>query len=149
MVLGDAACCFNQVYGQGMTTAGLAALMLGAVLDGRPAGASFAQRFRQDLARIKLGPRPLATGQDRRYPGVAGTGASVWSRLIGRHLDRLTSHAAHEPGSRRRFLEVLHLVQPMRELFRPALVARVLPTAPRLSPVAAPMPVWPALADGG
>lgn len=148
VVLGDAACCFNPVYGQGMTLAALGATALGELLDRHRGESGLAQRFQQELARISRGPWQLATGQDRRFPGVEGVQPSTWSHLIEGYLDRLTGLATHDPALRRQFLEVLHLVQPMSVLFRPALVARVLLSPRRERGPAPAMPVWPPLAEG-
>lgn len=148
VVLGDAACCFNPVYGQGMTLAALGATALGALLDRHRGKPGLAQRFQRELARVSRGPWQLATGQDRRFPGVEGVQPSTWSHLIEGYLDRLTGLATHDPALRRQFLEVLHLVQPMSVLFRPTLAARVLLSpGPSRGPTQA-MPVWPPLADG-
>src|SRR5262249_6340950 len=71
VVLGDAACAFNPVYGQGMTTAALGAVALGECLKeqrrrgGQPAGV--ARRFQQKLAEVTGVPWTLATGEDHRY----------------------------------------------------------------------------------
>ena len=79
VVLGDAACSFNPVYGQGMTTAGLAALVLKQCLHEQrrrlPSGdlTGFAHRFQRCLAKVNKGPWLLATGEDLRYPQVEGT----------------------------------------------------------------------------
>ena len=67
MVLGDAVCPFNPIYGQGMTVASLQAVALDAQparsragKDTRPVG----RVFQQQLPRTTTGPWLLATNED-------------------------------------------------------------------------------------
>ena len=72
VVTGDAACAFNPVYGQGMTTAALAAETLAASLEaisrrtGLPHGAGFSRHFQRTLAHANRAPWMLAIGEDLR-----------------------------------------------------------------------------------
>ena len=132
VVLGDAACSFNPVYGQGMTTAGLAALVLKQCLHEQrrrlPSGdlTGFAHHFQGRLAKVNKGPWLLATGEDLRYPQVEGTRPGRATRLMHGYLDRLMPLVTHDRHLRRRFLEVLHMTRSVSALFRPDIVWRVL-----------------------
>jgi 2-polyprenyl-6-methoxyphenol hydroxylase-like FAD-dependent oxidoreductase len=132
VVLGDAACSFNPVYGQGMTTAGLAALVLQRHLHAQrrrlPNGDlnGFAHRFQRGLAKVNKGPWLLATGQDLRYPRVEGARPGRATRLMHGYLDRLMPLITRDRHVRRRFLEVLHMTRSVSALFRPDIVWRVL-----------------------
>ena len=64
LVTGDAACAFNPVYGQGMTTAALGALALDETLREQrrrhPSGdlSGLARRFQRRLAKANAAPQP-------------------------------------------------------------------------------------------
>ena len=67
VVLGDTVCAFNPVYGQGMTTAALAAADLGNRLRKRRGSLDgVAREFQRRLARINSTPWMLATSEDLR-----------------------------------------------------------------------------------
>ena len=68
IVTGDAACCFNPVYGQGMTVAGQDALVLRRWLVDEAS----TQEFQRRLAKSLATPWILATSEDFRYPTTIG-----------------------------------------------------------------------------
>ena len=73
-MIGDAACAFNPVYGQGMTVVALGAGELGVALKAqfarRPDGslAGLGKVFQQRLAKLSATPWLLATNEDFRWP---------------------------------------------------------------------------------
>ena len=69
LALGDAACVFNPVYGQGMTVAAIGARMLG---DHLQAGPPRPAAFFKHLAKIIDAPWDMAAGADLGFPGVQG-----------------------------------------------------------------------------
>ncbi|HET9530109.1 MAG TPA: 2-polyprenyl-6-methoxyphenol hydroxylase-like oxidoreductase, partial [Blastocatellia bacterium] len=75
IVMGDAACAFNPVYGQGMTTAALGAETLRECIEhqrARHAGdlTGIEARFQKRLAKANSAAWMLATGEDLRVPQV-------------------------------------------------------------------------------
>ncbi|MFO1146633.1 MAG: FAD-dependent monooxygenase [Rhodospirillales bacterium] len=131
LVLGDAACAFNPVYGQGMTMAALGALLLGDSLKTwhqrrHPAFDGLAATFQRALAGINKNPWLLATSEDFRSPLLDGARPGLSSRLTHRYLDRLIAHTTSDQDLRCVFLGVLHMVNPPDALFRPDILARVL-----------------------
>lgn len=78
VVVGDAVCAFNPVYGQGMTVAALGALILDECLKQRNQHRSngnltgLAQRFQKQLAKVNTVPWLMATGDDCRWPTTEG-----------------------------------------------------------------------------
>jgi flavin-dependent dehydrogenase len=123
LVTGDAACVFNPVYGQGMSSAAIAAEVLDACLvRGRADG--LAARFQKRLAKVNTRPWILATGEDYRYIEVEGPPPGRLVRLTHRYIDRVVALAARSPRVRQRFMEVLHLVRSPASLFAPGLLAR-------------------------
>src|SRR5262249_32861861 len=75
LVVGDAMCSFNPVYGQGMTVSALEAEMLASCIEAQAACGTLdglSSRFFKKAARVVETPWALAAGEDLRYPGVTG-----------------------------------------------------------------------------
>lgn len=124
-VTGDAACAFNPVYGQGMTTAALGAETLDECLrDWGVAGAS--KRFQKKLAKVNSAPWTLATGEDYRYRGTAGGRPDVTTRFMHQYMDRVMEVSTRDARVRLALLEAFNLIKPPTALFHPAIVAKVL-----------------------
>jgi 2-polyprenyl-6-methoxyphenol hydroxylase-like FAD-dependent oxidoreductase len=123
LVLGDAVCSFNPVYGQGMTVAALEALILRRHLQHgtRPQP----HRFFADLARVVDVPWDIAVGGDLAFPGVQGR-RTPKVRLINAYLARLHAAAAHDASLASAFLRVAGLVAPPQSLLHPGVAVRVL-----------------------
>ena len=121
LVVGDALCAFNPVYGQGVTVAALEALVL------RDAGPLLVGDVRPLMRRVSRAadlPWRIATGEDLRYPAAQGrvprsTAAfSAWTRELG----RLGGHRDQE--SQAAMGRVYHLMASPLILLRPSLVAK-------------------------
>jgi len=127
VVLGDAVCAFNPVYGQGMTAAALAAQTLHRCL--RREGVSFpseqCRRFQRELGREIDAPWLLSTGSDCHYPDMEGPRPGLAGRLAHLYVDRVVELSTRSPQVRRRLLEVFHLLRRPSSLFAPPIVARV------------------------
>jgi 2-polyprenyl-6-methoxyphenol hydroxylase-like FAD-dependent oxidoreductase len=122
VVLGDAACAFNPVYGQGMTAAALGALTLGEWL----AGGAPARRFQAKLARANASPWLLATGEDARFPGTVGARRGWLTRLLDWYTGRVLRRSVSSPAVRTTLLEVIHLLRGPSALFSPRVVWELL-----------------------
>ena len=133
LVTGDAACVFNPVYGQGMTTAAFGAETLEACLqechDGEFAGLS--RRFQKKLAKVTAGSWLLATGEDFRVRGTEGGEADFSTRLTHRYMDRVLELSLRDLAVRRTFLEVFGMLKAPTALFGPAIASKVLLEASR------------------
>jgi 2-polyprenyl-6-methoxyphenol hydroxylase-like FAD-dependent oxidoreductase len=129
VVLGDAVCAFNPVYGQGMTTSALGALTLDACLRRharrRPGLAGLARRCQQQVARVIAGPWLMATGEDFRWPSTTGGRPDLATRAVQGYVDQVFHAATTSPASKRALQQVMHMVAAPRALFRPAMVLRV------------------------
>jgi 2-polyprenyl-6-methoxyphenol hydroxylase-like FAD-dependent oxidoreductase len=123
LVMGDAACSFNPIYGQGMTVAALEALTLHRHLQ--PGTQPRPGPFFADLARVVDVPWDIAVGGDLIYPGVEGR-RTLKSRLVNAYLARLHAAAAHDATLAAAFLRVTGLVTPPQSLLRPGVAVRVL-----------------------
>lgn len=122
LVLGDAICSFNPVYGQGMAVAANQALVLrGLLLHGaEPAPEEY---FRVIATTIDT-PWDIAVGADLSFPGVPGN-RTAKVRLVNAYLPRLHAAAAHDVTLATTFLRVLGLLEAPEALLRPDRVLRV------------------------
>lgn len=125
VVVGDAVCAFNPIYGQGMTVAAIQATALGALLAGGDPR-RLAPRFQRIAARSGSGAWLIATGEDLRYRETQGSPVRLRTRVINRYVDRVVAAANVDPVACRRLLEVLALSASPYSLFRPAVLARAL-----------------------
>jgi 2-polyprenyl-6-methoxyphenol hydroxylase-like FAD-dependent oxidoreductase len=123
LVMGDAVCSFNPIYGQGMSVAALEALTLRRHLE---RGAALQpRRWFRDLARVVDVPWDIAAGGDLVFPGVQGR-RTVKARLVNAYIARLHAAAAHDASLARAFVRVAGLVAPPQTLLRPSIAVRVL-----------------------
>ena len=126
VVLGDTVCAFNPVYGQGMTTAALAAADLGNCLEKRRGSLDgVARKFQRRLARINKTPWMLATSEDLRYVGVEGAKASRATRQMHKYMDYVLLSATHSETVRKRFLQVQGMLKGPSVIFGPSVVLQV------------------------
>ncbi len=129
VVLGDAACSFNPIYGQGMTTAALEAKALNACLHQhlRAHGDlhGFAHRFQKEVARVVRVPWRLSTGEDFRYPETEGH-QPPGTRLLNWYASRVHELANSHPLTTLRFYEVLHMLKSPAALLDPRILFAVL-----------------------
>jgi 2-polyprenyl-6-methoxyphenol hydroxylase-like FAD-dependent oxidoreductase len=122
LVMGDAACVFNPVYGQGMSVAAIQSLVLREHLrQGPPEPRAF---FR-DLAGAIDGPWDMAAGADLGFPEVQGR-RTAKTRLGNAYITRLQAAAAADSELSKSFLRAAGLVDPPQALMRPRLISRVL-----------------------
>ena len=123
LVMGDALCSFNPLYGQGMSVATLEALALGT--------ASSTRRRSGRLAAVLQG-----RGQDHRWAVDDCRGERFRVRRrdrpeAARHVGRQLVSRPCPPGRVNRhhvcraFFEVANLLAPAPSLFRPSILARV------------------------
>jgi len=130
VVVGDASCCFNPVYGQGMSVAGLGALALddclrkspGASLDGMAVSAQRA------IASVCNDAWLMATGEDLRFPTTDGDRGRThgMDRTVQKYIERVILASNHDLVVSRAFTRVVHLIDRPTALFRPPVLARVL-----------------------
>ncbi|MEV6242684.1 FAD-dependent monooxygenase [Lentzea sp. NPDC051838] len=118
VVLGDAACTFNPIYGHGMAIAARGALALDAGLH-RHGINNGAHRIQRDIADEADLAWEMATRQDLRYPTTLGPRPGSVARLQQRFLDRVTSAATTRPAVAAAQLDVYTLSGPPRRLLAP------------------------------
>jgi 2-polyprenyl-6-methoxyphenol hydroxylase-like FAD-dependent oxidoreductase len=122
LVVGDALCAFNPIYGHGITVAALQALELRAALTAT-APADVGRRLLLRVARRAALPWSIATSEDLRYRTSDGRPGLVQAQL-GRYTHALDNLAAHgNTHARRSTAAVYHLMAPPARLLHPALLA--------------------------
>ncbi len=125
VTLGDAACSFNPVYGQGMACAALQARALAeAVADTGVRCDVLPARFHRSAARIIDAPWTIAVGADFLHPRTTGPKAPG-TDLANHYTQRLVRATHHSLRLARTFNRVVNLVEPPTALVRPSVVARV------------------------
>jgi 2-polyprenyl-6-methoxyphenol hydroxylase-like FAD-dependent oxidoreductase len=124
VVLGDAVCTLNPIYGQGMTIAALGAVALDESL--RQPLAGLPHRFQRKLAQVNKIPWQLATASDYRVPTVEGKQPNRMTKLLYRYFDSIVELLPTTPSVSKTFIEVVNMIEPPLALFHPAIIARVL-----------------------
>jgi 2-polyprenyl-6-methoxyphenol hydroxylase-like FAD-dependent oxidoreductase len=133
VALGDSACAFNPVYGQGMTTALLAATELDRLLAACPPGSPpvTGSRFQRRLARLTAAPWTVDTALDRRAAGAAGASTPRRTLALQGYLARVGRLGSERPDARLASLEVAHMLAGPQRLLRPGILLRVLARSAR------------------
>lgn len=134
LLLGDAVCAFNPVYGQGMTIAALGAQALQQTLSEHNGDLTgLARRFQKRLAKTNQAPWMMATAQDYRYRETVGGTPGARTRFMHRYMDRVVQLATQSVAVRQVLLRAFNMLVPPSTLFRPRVLFRVLVQA--LKPV--------------
>ncbi|HEX3547034.1 MAG TPA: 2-polyprenyl-6-methoxyphenol hydroxylase-like oxidoreductase [Mycobacterium sp.] len=123
VVLGDAICSFNPIYGQGMTVAALQAQSLWACL----------QQGRNDLARryFRAAAKPIgvawkfAVGADLNLPEVEGR-RSLATRLTNKYVERLQTLTESDIVVAEQFTRIVGLLDPPTRLVQPKIALRAI-----------------------
>ncbi|HET8931784.1 MAG TPA: FAD-dependent monooxygenase [Polyangiales bacterium] len=136
LVAGDALCCFNSVYGQGMTVAALEASALDACL--RAGTDDLFKRYQRAAAKLVDVPWSIVVGGDYAFEGVVGK-RTLTTRAMNAFMNKLTQAAPHDPEISRAFMNVMHLCAPPSSLFVPNILWRIFSsqTSPRLHAISA------------
>ncbi len=125
VVMGDAACAFNPIYGQGMSMAAMGAMTLDGCLRDEH-GSGMAQRFQKRLAKVSEGAWLLATGEDFRYPTTEGGQRTWMTRFTHWYIDRVYVAMPTSIEITRMFTEIAHLLKPPTALFHPRIMVEAL-----------------------
>ena len=126
VVLGDAVCSFNPIYGQGMTVAAIEALVLQKCL--RRGDKNLPRRyFRASAKKIRIAWQ-TAVGSDLALPEVTGQ-APLSMRLSNRYLELVMTAAERDPAVMLSFLRVMGMMDSPARLLSPSFVRRVVRTS--------------------
>jgi hypothetical protein len=141
LVMGDALCSFNPIYGQGMTVAALEAQVLGRcasetkdlTIDTKRKGKYF-----RGISGITKAAWAMATGADLAYP-QADIRRPFGSGVINRYIEHLISLTCSDEKALMAWNQVTQMKRPMSILFAPSIASRVL----RRAVTGGPMPMKP------
>jgi 2-polyprenyl-6-methoxyphenol hydroxylase-like FAD-dependent oxidoreductase len=129
LILGDAICSFNPVYGQGMSSAALQVRELQKVLRERAAQArgldGVASDFFPKAAMAISAPWTLASNFDFAYPQTRGERPPGLTEGAG-YFAALDSLQAEDIDVQRLVTEVFHLTKPLSALREEPLLSRIL-----------------------
>ncbi|WP_409494802.1 FAD-dependent oxidoreductase [Amycolatopsis sp. cmx-11-12] len=144
LLIGDALCSFNPVYGQGMSVASIEALTLREHLR---EGTVRPGPYLSDMAKVISVPWDISAGGDLDFPEVEGR-RTLKVRMGNAYMARLQYAATKDAKVTDAFMRVAGLMDPPEALMRPAMVTRVLKhglgrPAPGPSRSAAPKPLAP------
>jgi 2-polyprenyl-6-methoxyphenol hydroxylase-like FAD-dependent oxidoreductase len=123
LLVGDALCCFNPMYGQGVTVAMIQAQALDQSLhlgDDR-----LAPRFLRSAGELIDTPWTITTGEDLRYAKHAAP-RPLGTAVLHRYLEWVHRAARHDPVVLRRFFEVVTMLAKPSSMLTPGMLWRVL-----------------------
>ncbi len=126
VLIGDAVCAFNPVFGQGMTVSAMEALLLDGELErGRDASPGFALDFQQQVAKLIAAPWQLATSEDARNV-EAGEKVGWRTLFLKVYFDHLFGLMGRDPQLAQAFFDVMHLLKTPVTLFYPRVAVKIL-----------------------
>jgi flavin-dependent dehydrogenase len=123
LVIGDALCSFNPIYGQGMTVAATEAEALEECLAN--GDSQLAKRFFNQAGKIIDTPWSSAAGSDLRNPEVEGNRTPM-VRFINWYIDRLHIAAQQDAEVSIAFLKVINMLTPPPTVMHPRIAWRIL-----------------------
>jgi 2-polyprenyl-6-methoxyphenol hydroxylase-like FAD-dependent oxidoreductase len=127
LVIGDALCSFNPIYGQGMTVSALEAMALDRLLRDQTGDdlTGLCRRFHDEAATVVDTPWHLTTSEDFRHAETAGT-RPPGTALLHWYTGRLHANCATDAALALAFYRVMHMLDAPSALFRPWVIWRTL-----------------------
>ena len=146
LVIGDAICSFNPLYGQGMSVAAMQALALRETLAA--GDHELARRFFRAAAKPTDIAWQFAIGGDLALPEVEGS-RPLPLRVTNAYLERVLTATERDPVLTEQLARVIHFLDPPSRLFHPAVLRRVLTgnLRRRNEPIVGPEQSPPAVGD--
>ena len=131
LVLGDALCSFNPIYGQGMTVAALEAQILYKCLaeaNTRGDARKLRDRYFRGISSVVKAAWAMATGADISYP-QAEAPKPFGHGAINRYLNSVISLSCYDKKALTVWNQVTNMQRPLPALFAPAILGRVIKRA--------------------
>lgn len=129
LVLGDALCCFNPIYGQGMTVAAQQAQVLHHCLADTKRGVEgvegLSDRYFRGISSIVKAAWAMATGADLAYPQAQAQKPFAHG-AINRYLGHVIALSCYDKKVLTVWNQVTNMQRPLSALFAPSVVGRVM-----------------------
>lgn len=125
LVVGDAVCSFNPVYGQGMTSAALQVEALDRTLQDRSALHDLARHYYKRSTKLVDRPWQMAAGEDFRFPETSGP-KQIGTDFINNYGTRVNVASHTDAVVYHAFLEVMNLMKSAPSLMQPRILWHVL-----------------------
>ena len=130
LVLGDAVCKLNPIYGQGMTKAAKEGFFLWELLSQVTENGSdlsgFSDQFRRKMGNVGAHwAWQLTSGSDLAYPQARGK-RPLNLNFINWYISRLFARAETKLEVRKALMDAMGLVKPPESIMRPSLILRAL-----------------------
>jgi len=125
LVIGDAVCSFNPIYGQGMSVSALEAEALGETMRSITSLSGLARQFYKRAIPVIDVPWTLASGADLAINGVEGQRTPA-VKLINAYVARVHRATMVDRVVAQAFFNVANLMAAPPALFKPGIVWRVL-----------------------
>lgn len=127
VIVGDAVCAFNPLYGQGMTVSALDALLLDQTLAARRYDApGLSLGFQRELGASLKTVWLMATGEDLRYPDTEGYQPDLMTRFTQKYMDQVAKLLPYDEAMTLAFIDVANLRKPPTALFAPNILGKVI-----------------------
>lgn len=127
LVLGDAVCSFNPIYGQGISAALQATEALAKTLQNTNINnPKWAKKAQRKIVNAYLAPWTISTNEDRRWPGTGNVRAGLILGAMHRFSDRIGVAATHDPHIAYTYIRVLHMMAHPAALLTPNMLMRLL-----------------------
>jgi len=128
LVVGDAVCSFNPIYGQGMTIAAIEAMVLRDCL--RRGNRDLTRRFFRISARKVRVAWQTAVGSDLTLPEVVGP-RPISMRITNAYVQRVITASETDPVVAGRFMRVTSMIDSPIRLLSPSILLRIMRTGGR------------------
>ncbi|EQB37143.1 MULTISPECIES: NAD(P)/FAD-dependent oxidoreductase [Virgibacillus] len=120
LVIGDAHCRFDPVFGQGISVAAMEALALQeSLVETRTFNRKFGREFHRAIAKVIATPWDMATTEVLRHPDIKGDRSVIlpFKQWYSRKVYELS---AVDPEIYLRLVKVMNLMEPPTHLFHPS-----------------------------
>jgi 2-polyprenyl-6-methoxyphenol hydroxylase-like FAD-dependent oxidoreductase len=125
VVVGDAVCSFNPIYGQGMSVSALEAEATATQLDRQGGLDGASARLQKTIGSIVDIPWVISAGEDFRYLEMKGD-RPFSTNFINGYVARVHRLADRDEKVLLAFYKVMHMLEPPTHLMRPDIAWRVL-----------------------
>ena len=126
LVIGDAFCSLNPIYGQGITIAALEALILRGLLNG--GAADLETNYFQAAGKLVAEAWETSASSDLRFPEVEGR-RRPGAALLNAYGEKFRAAASVDPVLGETFLRVANMIDKPAKLLSPGNVLRVFRSA--------------------